>query len=291
MRNTWIMNVLLVLSLAVAASAQSAPAAGPWEGVAQALGRAGTLAGGVYKVGFPRRDLTVTVGDTRVETALALGGWAAFRMDGNDAVTDGDLVLTTDEVNPVLSALQANGLDVTAVHNHLLGESPRVMYVHFFGRGDAVKLAQALRAALAETKTPLGPAPAAKPAPLGFDPQPVERILGKPGTPNGAVLSFGFARPHIIAMRGAELPPAMGMATAINFQASPKGVAATGDFVLDANQVNAVIKALRAGGVEVTAVHNHLLEGAPETVFIHFWAEGPAEQVAGALRRALDAAK
>jgi biotin operon repressor len=289
MRVVW--SAVLVLSFAAAGLAQGAPAASPWDGVAQALGRAGTLQGGVYKVGFPRRDLAVTVGSTKVETALALGGWAAFRMDGNDAITDGDLVLTADEVNPVISALEKNGLDVTAVHNHLLGETPRVMYVHFFGRGDAVRLAQGVRAALAETKTPMGAAPATKPSPLGFDQKQIESMLGKPGTANGAVLSFGFARPHPIAMRGVELPPAMGMATGINFQASARGVAATGDFVLDANQVNAVIKALRAGGVEVTAVHNHLLEGEPETVFIHFWAEGPAERVAGALRQALDAAK
>ncbi len=263
----------------------------PWDAVGKALGRAGQEQGGVYKVSFPRSDLSVTVNGTKVQPGLALGSWAAFRMEGNDAVTDGDLVLTAAEVNPVVDALQKNGLDVTAIHNHLLGEMPRVMYVHFFGKGDAAKLAQGLHEALAATKTPMGPAPAPKPADLGFDQKKVEGIMGKSGQANGKVLAFSFPRPHPIAMRGNELPPSMGMATSINFQQSPKGVAATGDFVVDANQVNAVIKARRAGNVEVTATHNHLLEGQPETIFIHFWGDGPLDQVAQALKNAVDASK
>ena len=260
-----------------------------WDAVGKALGREGKEQGGVYKVSFPRSDLSVTVNGTKVQPGLALGSWAAFRMEGNDAVTDGDLVLTAGEVNPVVDALQKNGLDVTAIHNHLLGEMPRVMYVHFFGKGDAAKLAQGLHEALAATKTPMGPAPAPKPPALGFDQKKVEGIMGKSGQANGKVLAFSFPRPHAIAMRGNELPPAMGMATAINFQQSAKGVAATGDFVVDPNQVNAVIKALRAGKVEVTATHNHLLEGQPETIFIHFWGDGPLDQVVPALKSAVDA--
>jgi hypothetical protein len=283
MRKTFV--VLLGLLLATTAVAQT-----DWSGVGKALGREGKEQGGVYKVAFPRSDLNVMIGKTRLQPGLALGSWAAFHMTGGDAVTDGDLVLTTGEVNGVISALQQNGLDVTAVHNHLLGETPRVMYVHFFGKGDAGQLAQGLHAALATTRTPMGPPPAPKPADLGFDQKKLEAILGKAGQANGKVLALSFPRPHPIAMRGNELPPAMGMATAINFQRSAKGVASTGDFVVDAGQVNGVIKALRAGDIEVTAVHNHLLEGQPETVFIHFWAEGPAEQVAAGLRAALDAA-
>ncbi|HTK95636.1 MAG TPA: DUF1259 domain-containing protein [Terriglobales bacterium] len=257
--------------------------------VAKALGREGKAQDGVYKVSFPRSDLNISIGGTKLQPALALGSWAAFRMEGSDAVTDGDLVLTTAEVNPVISALQRSGIDVTGVHNHLIGETPRVMYVHFFGKGDAAKLAQGLHDALAATRTPMGPAPAPKPADLGFDQKKIEGTLGKSGAANGKVLAFSFARPHPIAMRGAQLSPPMGMATAINFQQSPKGVAATGDFVVDANQVNGVIKALRAADIAVTAVHNHLLEAEPETVFIHFWAEGPADQVAQGLKAALDA--
>ena len=280
-------TVIFVLGLLLATPlfAQTSP----WDAVGKALGREGKEQGGVYKVSFPRSDLSVTVNGTKVQPGLALGSWAAFRMEGNDAVTDGDLVLTAAEVNPVVDALQKNGLDVTAIHNHLLGEMPRVMYVHFFGRGDAAKLAQGLHEALAATKTPMGPVPAPKPAALGFDQKKVESIMGKSGQANGKVLSFSFPRPHPIAMRGNELPPAMGMATGINFQQSAKGVAATGDFVVDASQVNPVIKALRAGKVEVTATHNHLLEGQPETIFIHFWGDGPLDQVATALKHAVDA--
>lgn len=286
MRTTLV--VVLAVLLAAAAGAQGAPGAS-WDMVAKALGREGKAQDGVYKVSFPRSDLNVSIGGTKLQPALALGSWAAFRMEGSDAVTDGDLVLTTAEVNPVISALQRSGIDVTGVHNHLIGETPRVMYVHFFGKDDAAKLAQGLHDALAATRTPMGPAPAPKPADLGFDQKKIEGTLGKSGAANGKVLAFSFARPHPIAMRGAQLTPPMGMATAINFQQSPKGVAATGDFVVDANQVNGVIKALRAADIEVTAVHNHLLEAEPETVFIHFWAEGPADQVAQGLKTALDA--
>lgn len=278
----------LLFCSAVAAAQQ--PTA-PWDAVAKALGRPGKLQDGVYKVAFPRSDLRVTVGSTRLEPALALGSWMAFRKEGASAVADGDLVLTEDEVQAVVSGLQQRALEVTAIHNHLLGETPRITYVHFFGRGDAAALALALHAVLAQTRTPLAAPPPPSPPQLGFDPKLLEAALGKAGTANGKVLAFSFARPHPIAMRGAELPPAMGMATAINFQRSANGVAATGDFVVDAGQVNAVIRALRQGGVAVTAVHNHLLEAQPETVFIHFWAEGPPGQVARALRQALDAAK
>ena len=271
-----------LLLLATAAVAQAAP---DWSVVERVLGRAGKLQDGVYKVGFPRTDLHVRMGRTPVLAAAALGSWMAFRKDeagagsGSDVVADGDLVLLESEVNPVISALVEHGIEVSAVHNHLAEEQPKVMYVHFFARGDLEKITQGLKAALAATATPTGPAAPSKAA-VTFDRKAIEEVLGKPGTVNGAVLAFSFPRKHSIAMHGATLPPAMGMATAINFQPSPAGVAATGDFVLREAEVNPVIAALRSGGVKVTAVHNHLLDDDPHTFFVHFWAEGKPEVVA-----------
>ena len=275
-----------VLLLAAAGFPQTAA---DWIVVERALGRAGKLQDGVYKVSFPRADLRVRMGGTQVLPAAALGSWMAFRQNdaGTGVVADGDLVLLEPEINGVISALVEHGIEVSAVHNHLTGEQPEVLYVHFFARGNLEKIAQGLKAALAVTATPTGPA-APSMAALTLDRKTIEDILGKPGTVNGAVLAFAFPRQHAIAMHGATLPPAMGMATAINFQPSPAGVAATGDFVLREAEVNPVISALRAGGVKVTAVHNHLLEDDPHTVFVHFWAEGKAEPVAKALRAALN---
>ena len=273
-----------ILLLAAAAAAQTGP---DWSAAERTLGRAGKLDAGVYKVGFPRTDLHVRMGRTPVLPAAALGSWMAFRQEGTNVVADGDLVLAEPEVSGAISALVEHGIEVSAVHNHLTGEQPQVLYVHFFARGDLERITQGLKAALNATKTPTGPATPPKAA-LSFDRKPIEDALGKPGTVNGAVLAFSFPRKHGIAMHGAALPPAMGMATAINFQPSPEGVAATGDFVLRESEVNPVITALRAGGVKVTAVHNHLLDDDPRTVFVHFWVEGKPEPVAKALREALD---
>lgn len=281
-----LLSLSTVLLLVAAAAAQAGP---DWSVVERTLGRAGKLQDGVYKVGFPRTDLHVRMGQTEVLPAAALGSWMAFRQNdaGAGVVADGDLVLAEPEVSGVLSALEENGIEVSAVHNHLTGEQPEVLYVHFFARGELGKIAQGLKAALNATKTPTGPAAPSKAA-VSFDQKSIETILGKPGTVNGAVLAFAFPRHHAIAMHGATLAPAMGMATAINFQPSPAGVAATGDFVLREAEVNPVITALRAGGVKVTAVHNHLLDDDPHTFFVHFWAEGKPEPVAKALRGALD---
>ncbi|HEV2022508.1 MAG TPA: DUF1259 domain-containing protein [Terriglobales bacterium] len=280
------LSLCLAPLLIATAFAQSAPG---WSFVERTLGRAGKLQDGVYKVAFPRTDLHVRMGRTPVLPAAALGSWMAFRQNdaGTGVVADGDLVLLEPEVNGVISALVEHDIEVSAVHNHLTGEQPEVLYVHFFARGELGKVAQGLKAALDATATPTGPATPSKAA-LTFDQKSIEEILGKPGTVNGAVLAFSFPRHHAIAMHGATLPPAMGMATAINFQPSPAGVAATGDFVLREAEANPVITALRAGGVKVTAVHNHLLDDNPHAVFVHFWAEGKADAVAKALREALN---
>ena len=287
-----LLSFLLFSSLSVAQgpSLSAITAAEEWLPVAKIIGKAGTLQNGVYKIGLPRTDLNVHIGDTKVEPAAGLGSWMAFHFAETDTIADGDLVLTAAEVNPVISALQAGGIEVSAIHNHLIGEEPQVMYVHFFGKGKRDSLAQTLKSALDATKTPIASVSAAVMAPPFAEQKLIETNLGKTATPNGTVLGFAFPRPHSITMHKEFLAPSMGMATAINFQRSSKGVAATGDFVLRESEVQAVVAVLRKGGIWVTAMHNHLLEDEPRMVFVHFWAEGQADQVSKGLRAALDAA-
>jgi hypothetical protein len=275
--------------LLLTASGSLAQTANPWSAVDEALGRHGSAQpGDVYKFGMPRSDLHVTVRGVAVKPALALGSWLAFKKTAEGAVVMGDLVLLEGEVEPVMLKLQQAGVQQTALHNHLLNESPRVMYMHVMGHGDVVQLAQSLREALALTKTP--PAgPPAPPAKLDIDQAQIESILGRKGNVNGGVLQFGVPRSETITEHGTEIPPPMGTATAINFQPTGGGKAAiTGDFVLLGSEVNAVIKALRENGIEVTAVHSHMLEESPRLFFMHFWANNDAATLAKGVRAALD---
>jgi hypothetical protein len=259
-----------------------------WTNVADALGRAGTeMPGGVYKVSFPRSDLDVVAGGVHVKPALALGSWAAFIRTPHGAMVMGDLVLTESEVTPVIDALQAGGIEQSALHNHLIGESPHVMYLHFDGHGDDVALAKTLRAALAKTGTP-PPSPPAQPrAVLALD-----DILGVKGKTAGDVVQYSIPRKETIKAHGVVIPPAAGVATAINFQPTNEGRAATtGDFVLLGSEVNRVIRALRAGGIRVTAIHSHMLDEQPRLFFMHFWGEDDAAALARTLRKALDITK
>jgi hypothetical protein len=261
-----------------------------WSDVEAVLGRSGSAQpGNVHKFGFPRSDLDVRIGDVRLKPALALGSWAAFmELANGHTMAMGDLVLTEGEVNDVITALQGGGIEQSALHNHVLGETPRVMYLHFSGHGEAVVLARTLRGALERTKTPLQPPTGAAPAP-DLPASDMDRILGYPGKPNGGVLQYSVPRAERIVEHGAEVPPAAGMATAINFQPTGSGRAAiSGDFVMRANEVNPVIRELRAGGIEVTALHSHMLDEEPRLFFMHFWANDDAVKLATALRRALD---
>lgn len=286
---------LLALAFAGCASATVAPLHSPrprsdWTAVEAALGRSGSAQpGSVYKFGFPRSDLDVRIGDVRLKPALALGSWAAF-MDtgGENAMAMGDLVLLEEEVNDVISALQAGGIDQSALHNHVLGEEPVVMYLHFSGHGDRTALARTLRTALERTKTPLLPPSGTAPA-VDLPAADIDRILGLTAKPNGGVLQYSAPRAERIVEKGMEIPPAAGMATAINFQPTGNGRAAiTGDFVLLAGEVNPVIRELRSGGIAVTALHSHMLDEEPRLFFMHFWANDDAVNLATTLRRALD---
>lgn len=276
---------------AVSSSAKS-QAAPSFPGVEDALGRKGAVQpGAVLKFSFPRSDLSVTVDGVPIKPALALGSWAAFKQIGKgQSMAMGDLVLTEDEVGPVVKALQAGGIEQTAVHNHVLHESPRVMYVHFSAHGDAAKIAQVLRSALAASRTPTGtPAAPAASSATDLDTAGIARELGIAGKLNGVVYQVSVPRRERITDMGHEVPPSMGVATAINFQPTGGGKAAvTGDFVMRAAEVNKVIRALQAHGITPTALHSHMIDEEPRLFFMHFWADDDAVALAKGFRAALN---
>ena len=260
-----------------------------WTDVESALGKSGSVQpGNVYKVGFPRSDLAVRIDDVQLKPGLALGSWAAFLQLPDHAMVMGDLVLTETEVNDVISALQAGGIEQTALHNHVLRESPRVMYLHFGGHGDPVALARTLRSALEKTRTPFAAATAPPPT-IDLPAAELDAILGASGKISGGAYQFAIPRAERIIEHGTEIPPAAGMATAINFQPTGNGRAAiSGDFVLLSSEVNPVIRELRAGGIDVTALHSHMLDEEPRFFFMHFWANDDALELARTLRGAVD---
>src|SRR2546425_1902152 len=263
-----------------------------WKQVDQGLGRPGALQlDGAYKIGLPRGDLHVTAAGVVVKPTLALGSWVAFtQVSDTDAMLMGDLVLLESEIAPVLGQLQEGGIEQTALHNHLLDESPRVMYMHVAGRGTPARLAGAVHAALALTGTPFGTPPAAaSDGSFGIDTGQVGGILGYHRKASGGVYQVGVRRAEQVTADGIDIAPSMGLATAINFQPTAGGKAAiTGDFVLIASEVNPVIRALRDNGIAVTALHSHMLNESPRLLFMHYWANDDALKLARGLRAALD---
>jgi hypothetical protein len=281
------------LAFAAVLSIPASAADDGWQAqVGEALGKTGaSMPGGIYRVGLPRTDLKVTLDGVELKAGFALGSWLAFEKTGDSGMVMGDLVLTMDEVSPVMKKLIEGGIEVTALHNHLLRNQPFTMYMHVLGHGDPVKLAAALHTALAESKTPLAIAastPAPAPPPIDLDTAALDAALGAKGTNNGGVYQFGIPRAEPIKDSGMDVPPAMGSANAINFQPTGGGKAAiTGDFVLVAKEVNPVMKALREHGIEVTAIHNHMLDDEPRLFFMHFWANDDANKLAEGLKAAL----
>lgn len=284
--------------LAAVVSASPAVAADPdWQKVGQALGKEGSVQpGGIYRVGLPRTDLKVSLDGVALKPGFALGGWLAFASMGDQAMVMGDLVLTQDEVNPVMKKFEEQGIEITALHNHLLRAEPMTLYMHVMGHGDPAKLAAALRTGLALSKTPMAAAASGAPqspanaAPkIDLNTDAIDQAMGRKGKDNGGVYQFGVMRAEPIKDMGIEVPEAMGSAIGINFQPTGGGKAAiTGDFVLIASEVNPVIKALQASGIEITALHSHMLDEQPRLYFLHFWANNDAPALAKGLRAALD---
>jgi hypothetical protein len=300
-----ILTTVAVLGLIVGTPALGAE---EWQQkIASSLGKPGTeMPGGVYRVGLPRTDLEVTLDGVAIKPTLALGSWLAFKPMGNEVMVMGDLVLTQEEINPVLTRLEQGGVEITALHNHLLRSSPATMYMHVNGHGEPAKLATTLREALNASKTPFGaetagisPQAAAQATTtastdqkLDLDTAAIDQALGRKGKMNGGVYQVSVTRAEPVKDGGMEVPEAMGSAIAINIQPTGSAKAATtGDFVLTANEVNPVIKALQANGIEVTAVHNHMLNDEPRLFFMHFWANDDTAKVAKGLRAGLDQVK
>jgi hypothetical protein len=288
------MRPLLAVAFAMAFVGPDAPTSIDWAQVDRAMGKAGQMQpGDVYKYSFPRSDLSVTVDGVTLKPALALGGWVAFKATGdNEAMAMGDLVLREDEVGPVMLALRAGGIEQTALHNHLLRESPAIMYMHIRSHGDPTRAAAAIHAALALTTTPFAAPPSTTPSAGApeLDTAAIAAALGHPGKLNGTVYQVSVARAETIRDGETIIPPTMGVATAINWQATTSGKAvATGDFVLLAPEVNPVIQALTQHRIAVTAVHSHMLTEEPRLFFMHFWGNDDAAVLARGLREALNA--
>jgi len=262
-----------------------------WQKLDEVLGRKPAVSGDVHRYGFARSDLTVTLDGVTIKPALALGGWIAFKPAHGGAMAMGDLVLLETEVAPVVAKLTEGGFEITAIHNHLLRANPATFYVHVLGHGDPVKLAGAIHDGLAASKTPLSAGAAGAPPAIDLDTAQLDQVIGVKGQNNSGVYAFAVPRRDPVSEDGMEMAPAgpMGVAQAINFQPTGGGKAAiTGDFVLTGNEVNPVIKALLENGIEVTAVHSHMLDEQPRLFFLHFWANNDALKLAKGLRAALD---
>jgi hypothetical protein len=264
-----------------------------WQKVDETLGRKPAVSGDVHRYGFPRTDLSVTLDGVSIKPSLALGGWIAFKPVHGDAMVMGDLVLLETEINPVMAKMIAGGLEITAVHNHLLRATPPTFYLHVGGHGDPIKMASIIHDALAESKTPLAAPAASTPGgPIDLDTASIDQIIGAKGHVNAGVYQVGIVRRDNVMMDEMTISPAgaMGVATGVNFQPTGSGKAAiTGDFVLTGDEVNPVVKSLRSNGIEVTAIHSHMLREQPRLFFLHFWANDDAIKLAQALRTALNA--
>lgn len=285
------MRSIFVLFLLIATSCSAAAQEIDWGEVDQTLGRKPMITGDVHRYGFPRTDLKVTLDGVPIKPALALGGWLAFKPAHGEAMVMGDLVLLETEINPVLTRLIDGGLLITAVHNHLLRASPATFYMHVGGHGDPVKMAAVIHDALAQSGTPLTSAPAGPAPDMKLDTAQLDAAIGAKGQANGGVYQFAVPRGRPVNEGNVVLDPPgpLGAAQAINFQPLDDGrTAITGDFVLTGTEVNPVIKALRSSGIEITALHSHMLDDEPRLFFMHFWAVDRPDRLAAGLRAALD---
>jgi Domain of Unknown Function (DUF1259) len=282
---------LAILALSLTLTTQSLGADIDWSKVDTALDKTAAAQGDVHRYGIPRSDLKVTLEGVTIKPALALGGWVAFEPAKDGTMLMGDIVLTENEVTPVMTKLLQSGIEITALHNHLMRTTPATLYMHIRGHGDPVKLATAIREALAESKTPFEPpaASASQTDKVDLDTEKLDQALGSKGKVNGGVYQFSIPRREPVTENGMPVPPAMGTGTVINFQPTGAGKAAiAGDFVVTAEELNPMISALQENGIEVMAIHSHMLEEQPRLFFVHFWANDDAIKLASGLRSALD---
>jgi len=279
-----------VLCLAVMLSSPAVAADIDWSKVDTALGKTASVQGEVHRYGIPRSDLTVTLDGVQVKPALALGGWVAFEPAPDGSMAMGDLVLTETEVTPVMTKLLQSGIEITALHNHLMRATPATFYMHIRGHGDPVKLATVIHEALTESKTPFEHTAApTQQTNIDLDTSKLDQVLEAKGKVNGGVYQFSIPRRDAVTENGMPASAPMGTGTAVNFQPTGGGKAAiAGDFVVTADELNPMITSLRENGIEVVAIHSHMLQEQPRLFFVHFWANDDAAKLANGLRAALD---
>ncbi|MBI5571805.1 MAG: DUF1259 domain-containing protein [Desulfomonile tiedjei] len=267
-------------------------AAGDLRAVQQILGPFGQLEDGVLLFRYPRSDINVKVDGEPIPTALGFGSWVAWKSMGKDVIVLGDLALLDKEVNPVLSALQAAGMQMTGLHTRYFGDRPRVMFMHISGKGDASKLATAVSNALGKTATPVAASAAesASQPSLNLDTKRLQEIVGRPGQAAGGAFKIVVGRPGV-RMHGTELPSAMGVNSWAGFVGTNEKAHVAGDVAMSDHEVNRVIKALQKGGIQVVGLHNHMMDETPRVFFLYFWGTGPAEKLAQTVRAAFDEAK
>src|ERR1700726_3702259 len=282
---------LLALCAALLTSLPARAADIDWKTVDAALGKTAAVSGEVHRYGLPRSDLHVTLDGVAIKPALALGGWVSFAPVHGEAMVMGDLVLLDSEITPVMTRLLDGGLDITAIHNHILRASPATFYMHVGGHGDPVEMAAVIRSALASSKTPFDP-PTTGAAPaqaIDLDTAKLDEIMGVKGTAVGGVYQFGVPRHDPSVEMGMKVTGPLGGANAINFQPTGNGTPAiTGRRLVTGDEPNPLIRALRAGDIEVTAIHSHMLDEQPRMFFIHFWANDGALTLARGVRAALE---
>ena len=282
----------IVLLASATASAQEMPA--DYKAVLSALGKTGDFKDGVLKVNIPRNDLRVTISQRPAPTPFGFGGWVALTKGEGMDVMMGDLVLTEDEVNPVMSALLRQGLDVTALHNHFFWEQPRIFYMHVHGMGNAADLAKRVKPAIdlidQAAKKAQGPTSAAPAqAPPTLDGAALAKIIGTPGEQTGPVYKITIGRPDInLREHGAPINARMGLNTWAAFAGTDADAMVAGDVAMLENEVTPVLKSLRAAGINVVAIHHHMTDVTPVVIFLHYYGTGPAAKLAQAVRGAID---
>jgi len=279
----------IVLALALDARAQEVPA--EYQQVLTTLGRQGDYKANVLKVNIPRNDLSVTVANVKTPTPFGFGGWVAMtKGSGGMDVMMGDLVLTQDEVNPVMSALLDNGLEATALHNHFFWDEPRMFYMHVHGHGKPADLAAKLKPAI-DLIGKNTSRPAAAPSPAAtttMDTAKIAQIVGTPGEQTGAVYKITIGRDDLkMTEMGAPINARMGLNTWAAFVGTNENAAIAGDVAMIASEVTPVLKALRKNGIAVVAIHHHMTDTRPAVYFLHYWGTGPADKLAAAFKAAL----
>ncbi len=288
------MTGFMLLFVATGALAQNVPA--DYQEVLHYLTRKGDYADRVLKVGIPRNDLSVRVAGVSTPTSFGFGGWVAFtRGDGGMDVMMGDLVLLQEEVNPVMSALLGNGLEVTALHNHFFWEEPRIFYMHVHGHGGALELARKVKPAL-DLIGHVGSAAVASGPPAGkenispgkLDAPKLNSIIGHTGGMDGPVYKVVIGRSDLaVKEMGATINARMGLNSWAAIVGSDEQAAIAGDIAMEESEVQAVLKALRSNGLDVVAIHHHMIESRPMIIFLHYWGTGPAARLADGFKAAL----